>query len=43
MMTTKKRLILTFCTIFFIVLISGCNNSVDVSNNTETLTEIGFH
>ncbi|MDF2821955.1 MAG: Peptidase family [Clostridiales bacterium] len=39
MMTTKKRLILTFCTIFFIVLISGCNNSVDVSNNTETLTE----
>ncbi|MDF2821956.1 MAG: Peptidase family [Clostridiales bacterium] len=39
MMTTKKRLILTFCTIFLIVTISGCNKSVDVSYNTETLTE----
>jgi hypothetical protein len=39
MITIKKRLILTFCTIFLIVTISGCNKSVDVSNNTETLTE----
>jgi hypothetical protein len=39
MKTIKKRLILTFCTIFVIAMISGCNKSIDVSNNTETISK----
>ncbi|MDF2821953.1 MAG: carboxyl-terminal protease [Clostridiales bacterium] len=36
---TKKKLILTVCTIFVIATISGCNNSVDANNNAETITK----